>query len=127
MGAILGAILGGLDILDGIQSDDPFLVADGIVSVVLAAATVISAETVAGAPVAVVISAVGLIWGGAQLLSGDVPVTKSIWDFYAGNIEMWEERIAVMGELVDNGGGPAMDVFMDKQREDPLYGLPVIR
>ncbi len=82
--AVLGGFLGVLDIASGIENRDPFRVADGVVGGGLAVAAGIAAATGVGLPVAAAIGAAGLVWGLASMISGDVPVTKRIWDFGAG-------------------------------------------
>lgn len=81
---VLGAVFGGLDIASGIENKDPFRVADGVVGGGLAIAAGVAAATGVGLPVAAVIGGAGIIWGLASMASGDVPVTKRIWDFGAG-------------------------------------------
>lgn len=80
----LGIVLGGLDIASGIENRDPFRVADGAVGGGLAVAAAVAAATGVGLPVAAAIGGAGLLWGLASMASGDVPVTKRIWDFGAG-------------------------------------------
>lgn len=82
--AVLGGFLGVLDIASGIENRDPFRVADGVVGGGLAVAAGVAAATGVGLPVAAAIGAAGLVWGLASMISGDVPVTKRIWDFGAG-------------------------------------------
>jgi hypothetical protein len=81
---VLGAALGVLDFASGLENRDPFRMADGAVGGGLAIAAGIAAATGVGLPVAAAIGAAGLVWGFASLVSGDVPVTKRIWDFGAG-------------------------------------------
>lgn len=81
---VLGMGLGVLDIMSGYESRDPFRVADGAVGGGLALAAGIAAATGVGLPVAAAIGGVGLLWGLASMASGDVPVTKRIWDFGSG-------------------------------------------
>jgi len=80
----LGIVLGALDIASGIENRDPFRVADGAVGGGLALAAGIAAATGVGLPVAAAIGGAGLLWGLASMASGDVPVTKRIWDFGSG-------------------------------------------
>lgn len=81
---VLGMSLGVLDIMSGYENRDPFRVADGAVGGGLALAAGIAAATGVGLPVAAAIGGAGLLWGLASMASGDVPVTKRIWDFGAG-------------------------------------------
>lgn len=76
----LGIVLGGLDIWSGIENKDPFRIADGTISAGLSAASLVLMGSVVGAPAGVIVGAVGLAWGIASLISGDVPLTKRIWD-----------------------------------------------
>lgn len=94
---VLGGVLGVLDIASGIENRDPFRVADGVVGGGLAVAAGVAAATGVGLPVAAAIGAAGLVWGFASMVSGDVPVTKRIWDFGAG----------VVGGVRDLAGGAA--------------------
>ncbi|WLQ06808.1 WXG100 family type VII secretion target [Arthrobacter oryzae] len=81
---VLGMGLGVLDIMSGYENRDPFRVADGAVGGGLALAAGIAAATGVGLPVAAAIGGAGLLWGLASMASGDVPVTKRIWDFGSG-------------------------------------------
>jgi hypothetical protein len=94
---VVGALFGVLDIASGIENRDPFRVADGAVGGGLAIAAGIAAATGVGLPVAAAIGGAGLLWGLASMASGDVPVTKRIWDFGAG----------VVGGVKDLAGGVA--------------------
>jgi hypothetical protein len=98
--AVLGGALGVLDIASGIENRDPFRVADGAVGGGLAIAAGIAAATGVGLPVAAAIGGAGLLWGLASMASGDIPVTKRIWDFGAG----------VVGGVRDLAGGVANGV-----------------
>lgn len=77
---VVGVFLGGLDIWSGIENKDPFRVADGSISAALSIAAIAATATGVGAPVGIAIGAVGLVWGIASMISGDVPLTKRIWD-----------------------------------------------
>lgn len=96
----LGIVLGGLDIASGIENRDPFRVADGAVGGGLAVAAAVAAATGVGLPVAAAIGGAGLLWGLASMASGNVPVTKRIWDFGSG----------VVGGVKDMGTGVANGV-----------------
>ena len=93
--AVLGGFLGVLDIASGIENRDPFRVADGVVGGGLAVAAGVAAATGVGLPVAAAIGGAGLVWGLASMASGNVPVTKRIYDFGAG----------VVGGIKDLAGG----------------------
>ncbi len=95
--AVLGGLLGVLDIASGVEGRDPFRVADGVVGGGLAVAAGIAAATGVGLPVAAAIGGAGLLWGLASMASGNVPVTKRIWDFGAG----------IVGGVKDLAGGAA--------------------
>lgn len=82
--AVLGGLLGVLDVASGVENRDPFRVADGVVGGGLAVAAGVAAATGVGLPVAAAIGGAGLLWGLASMASGNVPVTKRIWDFGAG-------------------------------------------
>ncbi len=90
----LGIVLGGLDIASGIANEDPFRVADGGISAALSTAALAATATGVGAPVGIAIGAVSLVWGLASMISGDVPLTKRIWDGGA----------AVVGGIKDAAG-----------------------
>lgn len=77
---VAGALLGALDIWSGIENKDPFRVADGGIAAALSVAAIAATATGVGAPVGIAIGAVGLVWGIASMISGDVPLTKRIWD-----------------------------------------------
>lgn len=98
--SVLGGFMGALDIASGIQNKDPFRVADGVVGGGLAVAAGIAAATGVGLPIAATIGAAGLVWGLASMASGDIPVTKRIWDFGAG----------VVGGVKDMADGVAAGV-----------------
>jgi hypothetical protein len=98
--AVVGVAFGALDIASGIENRDPFRVADGAVGGGLAVAAIVVAATGVGLPIAAAIGGVGLLWGLASMASGDVPVTKRIWDFGAG----------VVGGVTDVAGGVANGV-----------------
>ncbi|PNI10257.1 hypothetical protein CXX84_01940 [Arthrobacter sp. AFG7.2] len=93
--AVLGGFLGVLDVASGIENRDPFRVADGVVGGGLAVAAGVAAATGVGLPVAAAIGGAGLVWGLASMASGNVPVTKRMWDFGAG----------VVGGVKDLAGG----------------------
>jgi hypothetical protein len=79
-GKVLGPVsvaLGVGQMVSGWLQGDGFKVADGAVSTVLAGGAIAAAVFV-GAPAAAVVGAAGVLWGVAQLASGDVPVTKRV-------------------------------------------------
>lgn len=77
---VVGVGLGIADVASGMAHGDGFRAADGVVSTVLSAAAIAATTSVVGAPLGVAIGAVGLLWGAASMLSGDIPVTKRIVD-----------------------------------------------
>lgn len=77
---VLGAAFGALDIWSGIENKDPFRIADGGIAAALSVAAIAATATGVGAPVGIAIGAVSLLWAGASMISGDVPLTKRIWD-----------------------------------------------
>ena len=81
---VLGGAIGVLDVLSGIDNKDPFRIADGAIGGGLAVAALLATGTIVGAPAGVVLGGVALGWGLLGMMSGDVPVTKRIWDFGAG-------------------------------------------
>lgn len=85
--AWLGIGLGALDIISGAVNQDVFRIADGSVAALLGAATILTlplAATGVGAVVPAILGVAGLAWGLAGMISGDVPVSKRIWDAGAG-------------------------------------------
>lgn len=94
---MLGGIFGLMDVASGIANEDPFRVADGGVSTALAGLAIAATATGVGAPVGAAIGVVSLVWGFASLASGDVPVTKRVWDAGA----------AVVGGVQDAGAAVA--------------------
>jgi hypothetical protein len=81
---ILGGAVGVLDVLSGLEGKDPFRMADGFVGGGLSIAALAATGTIFGAPAGLVLGGVALGWGVLGMISGDVPVTKRIWDFGAG-------------------------------------------
>ena len=78
--SVVGVGLGVADMASGIAYGDGFRVADGAISTALSAAAIAATATGVGAPVGIAIGAVGLLWGAASMISGDIPVTKRIAD-----------------------------------------------
>lgn len=101
----LGLGLGALDIASGIANEDPFRVGDGAVSMALAGATMALSASVVGAPVAAAIGVVSLAWGLASLASGDVPVTKRIWDAGAAVVGGVKDAANAIGDGLGWLGG----------------------
>lgn len=69
------------------MNQDVFRIADGSVAALLGAATILTlplAATGVGAVVPAILGVAGLAWGLAGMISGDVPVSKRIWDAGAG-------------------------------------------
>lgn len=81
---VLGGAIGVLDVLSGIDGKDPFRIADGVIGGGLSVAALTATGTIVGAPAGVVLGGLALGWGLLGMMSGDVPVTKRIWDFGAG-------------------------------------------
>ncbi|WP_426990105.1 WXG100 family type VII secretion target [Pseudarthrobacter sp. Y6] len=81
---VLGGAIGVLDVLSGIENKDPFRIADGVIGGGLSIAALVATGTIVGAPAGVVLGGLALGWGLLGMMSGDVPVTKRIWDFGAG-------------------------------------------
>ena len=103
--AVLGGLLGVLDIASGVENRDPFRVADGVVGGGLAVAAGVAAATGVGLPVAAAIGGAGLLWGLASMVSGDVPVTKRIWDFGAGVVGGVRDLAAGAADAIGWVGG----------------------
>ena len=101
----LGIVLGALDIASGIENRDPFRIADGAVGGGLALAAAIAAATGVGLPVAAAIGGAGLLWGLASMASGDVPVTKRIWDFGSGVVGGVKDMVGGAKDAVGWVGG----------------------
>lgn len=98
---VIGGALGVLDILSGIENKDGFRIADGTIAAALSVAALTATGTIVGAPAGVVIGAVALLWGGASMLSGDVPVTKRIWDAGAWTVDRFKD----LGNGISDGIG----------------------
>lgn len=92
---VLGGAIGVLDVVSGIDGKDPFRIADGVIGGGLSIAAILATGTIVGAPAGVVLGAAALAWGVLGMMSGNVPVTKRIWDFGAG----------VVGGVKDLAGG----------------------
>ncbi|WP_342372849.1 hypothetical protein PCC79_01930 [Propioniciclava soli] len=71
----VGMVLDGASLIDNIVDGDGFGAADDVISLGLGAAGFLFTV---GTPVGWAVAGAGLLWGGAQLLSGDVPVTERI-------------------------------------------------
>lgn len=80
---IVGGALGVGDVITGIAYKDPFRAADGAIGAGLSIAALAATGTILGAPAGAVLGGVALVWGVATMISGDVPVTKRIYDFGA--------------------------------------------
>ncbi|WP_461187310.1 hypothetical protein [Arthrobacter sp. Z4-13] len=83
---VLGGAIGVLDVLSGIEGKDPFRIADGLIGGGLSVAALLATGTIVGAPAGVVLGGLALGWGLLGMMSGDVPVTKRIWDFGSGMV-----------------------------------------
>ena len=73
----LGVVSGAYEIVSGIVEKDGFRVADGVIGAGLGVLGLIAIANPVGLAV---VAGVGIAWGVATLLSGDVPVTKRIVD-----------------------------------------------
>jgi hypothetical protein len=104
----LGIGFGILDVLSGYENRDPFRVADGVVGGGLALAAGIAALTGVGLPLAAAIGGAGLLWGLASIVSGDIPVTKRIWDFGSGLVggvrDIAKGTVSAVKNLADSAG-----------------------
>lgn len=103
--AVLGGVIGALDIASGYENQDPFRVADGGISAALAVTALAATATGVGAPVGIALGAVGLVWGLASIASGDVPVTKRIWDVGAGVVGGVQDVANAVGNSLGWLGG----------------------
>jgi hypothetical protein len=83
---VLGAAIGVLDILSGLEGKDPFRIYDGHIGAGLSVAALVATGTVVGAPAGLVLGGLALGWGVVGMMSGDVPVSKRIWDFGSGAV-----------------------------------------
>lgn len=92
---VLGGAIGALDIASGIAGKDPFRIADGVIGGGLSIAAIAATGTIVGAPAGLVLGAAALGWGVLGMMSGNVPVTKRVWDFGAG----------IVGGVKDLAGG----------------------
>lgn len=99
----LGIVLGGLDVASGIVNEDPFRVADGGISMALSTAALAATATGVGAPVGIAIGAVSLVWGLASMISGDVPLTKRIWDGGAAVVGGVKDAVGWLGDKLGFG------------------------
>ncbi len=102
---VAGALLGALDIWSGIENKDPFRVADGGIAAALSVAAIAATATGVGAPVGIAIGAVGLVWGIASMISGDVPLTKRIWDGGAAVVGGVKDAANAVGDGIGWLGG----------------------
>lgn len=102
---VLGGAIGVLDVLSGIDNKDPFRMADGVIGGGLSLAAVLATGTIVGAPAGVVLGGLALGWGLLGMMSGDVPVTKRIWDFGAGVVGGVRDLADGAGDALDWVGG----------------------
>lgn len=102
---VLGGAIGVLDILSGIENKDPFRIADGLIGGGLSVAAIVATGTILGAPAGVVLGGAALVWGLLGMVSGDVPVTKRIWDFGAGVVGGIRDAGSWAGDRLEEAGG----------------------
>ncbi len=101
----IGAVFGALDIWSGIENKDPFRIADGGIAAALSVAAIAATATGVGAPVGIAIGAVLLLWAGASFISGDVPLTKRIWDGGAAVVGGIRDAASAVGDGIGWVGG----------------------
>ncbi|MUK01721.1 hypothetical protein GM708_07100 [Vibrio cholerae] len=94
----LGILTGAAQAYEGFQSGDGHAVADGTITAILAGGSI------APTPAAPFFAAASLVWAGAQILSGDVPVTERITDF-AG------DAVDTLGEAGESVSDAAEDAW----------------
>lgn len=102
---ILGGAIGALDFLSGWESKDPFRMADGVIGGGLSIAAMVAVGTIFGAPAGLVLGGLALGWGLLGMISGDVPVTKRIWDFGAGVVGGVKDLAGGVADVVGWAGG----------------------
>jgi uncharacterized protein YukE len=102
---VLGGAIGVLDVLSGIDGKDPFRIADGLIGGGLSVAALVATGTIVGAPAGVVLGGLALGWGLLGMISGDVPVTKRIWDFGAGVVGAVKDVASAAGDALGWVGG----------------------
>ncbi len=102
---VLGGAIGVLDIFSGIDNKDPFRIADGVIGGGLSVAALVATGTIVGAPAGIVLGGLALGWGLLGMVSGDVPVTKRIWDFGAGVVGGVRDLASGAGDALGWVGG----------------------
>jgi uncharacterized protein YukE len=102
---VLGGAIGVLDVLSGIDGKDPFRIADGLIGGGLSVAALVATGTIVGAPAGIVLGGLALGWGLLGMMSGDVPVTKRIWDFGAGVVGAVKDVASAASDAVGWVGG----------------------
>ena len=102
---VLGTAVGALDIASGIEGKDPFRVADGLIGGGLSIAALAATGTILGAPAGLVLGGVALGWGLLGMASGDVPVTKRIWDFGKGVVGSVKDMAGAAKKAAGWAGG----------------------
>ncbi|MFC9332622.1 hypothetical protein [Arthrobacter sp. NPDC057009] len=102
---VLGAAVGALDIGSGLEGKDPFRMADGFIGAGLSVAAIAATGTILGAPAGIVLGGVALGWGLLGMMSGDVPVTKRIWDFGAGLVGGVRDMLGTAKDAKGRSGG----------------------
>lgn len=76
---IVGAVGDGLSLAQNLACGDYYAAGDDAISLGLGVAGLVLGMAT---PVGWAVAGAGLLWAGAQLLSGDVPVTERIGDFF---------------------------------------------
>lgn len=89
VGNVLGLAVGANDVYRGYQTGDNYRVADGLVTATLAAAGFIALANPVGLAGALIL---GIGWGVASALSGDVPVTRRIAEATGNAMRRVRER-----------------------------------
>ncbi|UZX04058.1 WXG100 family type VII secretion target [Arthrobacter sp. CDRTa11] len=102
---VLGGAIGVLDVISGIEGKDPFRIADGVIGGGLSVAALVATGTIVGAPAGLVLGGAALGWGLLGMISGDVPVTKRIWDFGAGVVGGVKDVASGVSDAVGWVGG----------------------
>lgn len=94
-----GVFNGAYETTAGLVDGDGFRAADGLITLGLGVAGLAATVALVSNPVGWAIGIAGLAWGAAQLLSGDVPVTKRVTDAASSAID----SVGVFVEDVSRG------------------------
>jgi hypothetical protein len=78
--SFFGVVTGAYETTAGLVEGDGYRAVDGLIGIGVGAAGLVAAVGLASNPVGWVIAGVGLAWGVAQMMSGDVPVSRRIAD-----------------------------------------------